>query len=91
MWSFARILLLSQIDTVWWGGTAHFGTDADVMGSAELVDLPPLHAAGVLRFQYHEQPAGLAGRARDWARRQALPDRQPLTAGLRPEDPPSAG
>ncbi|HXP56093.1 MAG TPA: DUF5715 family protein [Streptosporangiaceae bacterium] len=83
VWSFARIMLLSQIDSVWWGDTAPFSTDAEVVQSAELVDLPPLKAAGVLRFQYREQPTQLAGRARDWARRQALPDRRPRTAGLR--------
>lgn len=83
VWSFARIVLLSQIDTAWWGGTVPFGTDADVTRSAELVDLAPLKAAAVLRFQFREQPAGLAGRARDWARRQALPDLRPRTAGLR--------
>ena len=83
LWSFARIMLLSQIDSLWWGETRPFSTDADVTRSAELVDLPLLKTAGLLRFQYREQPAGLAGRARDWARRQALPERQPLTAGLR--------
>jgi hypothetical protein len=83
VWSFARIILLSQIDTMWWGETMPFGADADVTQSAELVDLPPLKAAAVLGFQYCEQPAGLAGRARDWARRQALPDLRPRTAGLR--------
>src|SRR6202012_1361985 len=60
VWSFARIMLLSQIDSVWWGETAPFSTDADVMQSAELGDLPPLKAAGVLRFQYREQPTQLA-------------------------------
>jgi hypothetical protein len=83
VWSFARIMLLSQIDTMWWGETTPFGGDADVTQSAELVDLPPLKAAAVLGFQYREQPGGLAGRARDWARRQALPDLRPRTAGLR--------
>jgi hypothetical protein len=83
VWSFARIMLLSQIDTMWWGETMPFGGDADVTQSAELVDLPPLEAAAVLGFQYREQPGGLAGRARDWARRQALPDLRPRTAGLR--------
>ena len=83
VWSFARIMLLSQIDTMWWGETAPFGADADVTRSAELVDLPRLKGAAGLLFQYREQPAGLAGRARDWARRQALPELRPRTAGLR--------
>ncbi|MBV9795778.1 MAG: hypothetical protein JO016_17770 [Actinobacteria bacterium] len=83
LWSFARIVLLSQIDTAWWSETTPFGRDADVTGSGDLVDLAPLQAAGLLRFEYREQSAGLAGRARDWARRQVLPDRRPRTAGLR--------
>ncbi len=37
----------------------------------------------MLQFQYRAQPAGLPGRARDWAQRQALPAARPRTAGLR--------
>jgi hypothetical protein len=77
-----RILLLSQIDLVWWQGTPAFESDADVMRSAELVDLMPLRSAKMLHFQYRAQPAGLPGRARDWAQRQALPAIRPRTAGL---------
>ncbi len=78
-----RIFLLSQIDSVWWQGTAPFVSHADVLCSAELVDLQPLRSAEVLQFQYRAQPAGLPGRARDWAQRQALPAARPRTAGLR--------
>jgi hypothetical protein len=80
--TFVRILLLSQIDSVWWSGTPAFASDAEVMGSAELVDLTPLRTAKMLQFQYRTQPAGLPGRARDWAQRQALPAIRPRTAGL---------
>ena len=78
-----RIFLLSQIDSVWWQGTAPFVSHADVLCSAELVDLQPLRSAEMLQFQYRAQPAGLPGRARDWAQRQALPAARPRTAGLR--------
>ena len=81
--TFARVFLLAQIDSAWWGGTAPFVSDDDVLGSADLVDLAPLRSARLLRFQYRRQPAGLPGRARDWARRQALPALRPHTAGLR--------
>ncbi len=81
--TFVRILLLSQIDSVWWARTAPFTSDADVLGSAELVDLGPLRTAKVLQFRFRAQPAGLPGRARDWARRQVLPTARPATAGLR--------
>jgi hypothetical protein len=82
--TFIRILLLSQIDLVWWSGAAPFVSDADVLRSTELVDLRPLRSAKVLQFQYRAQPAGLPGRARDWGRRKALPAiRRPHVAGLR--------
>jgi hypothetical protein len=80
---FIRILLLSQIDSVWWGGAIPFTSDADVLGSTELVDLGALKSAKVLEFQYRAQPAGLLGRARDWARHKALPDLRPRVSGLR--------
>ena len=81
--AFIRIFLLSQIDSAWWGGTAPFVSDHDVLHSAELVDLAPLRSAKVLQFQYRRQPTGLPGRARDWAQRRALPAIRPRTAGLR--------
>jgi hypothetical protein len=81
--TFLRILLLSQIDSVWWNGTAPFNEDADVLCSTELVDLRRLRSARALQFQYHVQPAGLPGRARDWARHKLLPERRPRVAGLR--------
>ena len=81
--AFVRIFLLSQIDSAWWQGTAPFVSHADVLCSAELVDLRPLRSAKMLLFQYRAQPAGLPGRARDWAQRQALPAVRPHTAGLR--------
>jgi hypothetical protein len=81
--TFVRILLLSQIDSAWWSGTAPFISDGDVLRSAELVDLTPLRSATMLQFQYRAQPAGWPGRARDWARRRARPEKRPHTAGLR--------
>jgi hypothetical protein len=81
--TFIRILLLSQIDSAWWNGTAPFVSDSDVLRSTELVDLTPLRSAKTLQFQYRAQSSGWPGRARDWAQRQALPDARPRTAGLR--------
>jgi hypothetical protein len=81
--AFVRIFLLSQIDSVWWSGTAPFVFDSDLLRSAELVDLSPLRSAKMLQFQYRAQPAGLPGRARDWAQRRARPAIRPRTAGLR--------
>ena len=81
--TFVRILLLSQIDSVWWSGTAPFVSDTDVLRSTELVDLTPLRSAKTLQFQYRAQSSGLPGRVRDWAQRQARPTMRPHTAGLR--------
>jgi hypothetical protein len=81
--TFIRILLLSQIDSVWWSRTTPFISDADVLNSAELVDLSPLRSARMLEFQYRGQPAGLPGRARDWAQHKLLPALRPRVAGLR--------
>jgi len=81
--TYVRILLLSQIDAVWWSGITHFAHDADVLDSAELVDLEPLRSAKLLRFDYRAQPAGLPGRARDWVQHRFLPAFRPRVAGLR--------
>lgn len=81
--TFIRILLLSQIDSVWWSRTIPFASDADVLGSAELVNLRPLKSAKVLEFQYRTQPAGLPRRAWDWAQHKVLPGIRPRIAGLR--------
>jgi hypothetical protein len=81
--TFIRILLLSQIDSAWWSGTVPFNSDTDVLDSTELLDLEPLRSAKALEFKYRAQPAGLPGRARDWAQRKALPGVRPRVAGLR--------
>jgi Family of unknown function (DUF5715) len=81
--TFIRVLLLSQIDSVWWSGTIPFASDADVLSSRELVDLGPLTSARKLGFQYRTQPAGLAGRAKDWMQHKVLPGIRPRVAGLR--------
>jgi hypothetical protein len=81
--TFIRILLLSQIDSVWWSGTIPFTSHADVLCSTELVDLEPLKSAKVLEFQYRVQPAGLPRRASNWAQHKVLPGIRPRIAGLR--------
>jgi hypothetical protein len=78
-----RVALLSQIDVLWWGHAAAYHSDADVSNAAELLDLDALKRDGLLLFQYRRQPASLLGRAARSAERFAMPDRAPLTAGLR--------
>jgi len=81
--TFIRILLLSQIDSIWWSGIIPFTFEAEVLGSAELVDLGALKSARMLEFQYRAQPSGLLGRARDWGQHKVLPGLSPRLAGLR--------
>ena len=81
--TFIRILLLSQIDSVWWGRTSPFTSDSDVLCSTELVDLEPLKSAKILEFQYRTQSAGLPARGWNWAQHKVLPGIRPRVAGMR--------
>ena len=78
-----RVFLLSQIDAMWWARTEPFGTDDDLRGGVELVELGELGRAGRLAFDYRRQPATLGGRAAAAAARRLAPERTPRTAGLR--------
>jgi hypothetical protein len=78
-----RIFLRSQIDAMWWGSTRPFQTDAELLGSPELVDLEQLRGTGKLRFHYRRQPANLMGRVLRAAERRLWPHRTPHTAGVR--------
>ena len=75
-----RIFLLSQIDAVWWSGTAPFVSDTDVPAFDRTGGS---HAAQVGEDAGGSSTAlsraGLPGRARDWAQRQALPTMRPRT------------
>lgn len=74
-----RIFLLSQIDAVWWGQTAAYRTDADVLASNELIDLDDRE----LDVRYRRQTDALARRAVRACVRSIAPHRSPHTAGLR--------
>jgi hypothetical protein len=78
-----RVLLLSQIDAMWWGGAASLPTDDDLRSCADLVDLEDLRRDGRLRFDYRLQSDTLRSRAVSAAVRRLSPDRRPRTAGLR--------
>jgi hypothetical protein len=80
---FVRISLLVQIEAMWWGRFRGFPTDADLIDSADLVDLDDLAEAGQLRFIYRHQADTLVSRAARSAERRALPGRSPRTAGMR--------
>jgi hypothetical protein len=78
-----RILLLSQIDVVWWGAAEPYRDDSDVLHASQLVDLAELRREGRLAFRYRMQPRNLPGRLARAAVRRTLPGRRPHTAGLR--------
>jgi Family of unknown function (DUF5715) len=78
-----RIALLAQIDVLWWGHLPPYQSDADVRGSAELLDLDGLRRDSMLLFNYRRQASTLVARAARAAERKAAPGRSPLTAGLR--------
>src|SRR5262249_11493656 len=77
-----RIWLLAQIDSLWWGRSPGYVTDADATGTEQLADPDELYGAGQLRFRYRHQPATFLSRAARSAERHALPGRSPRTAGL---------
>jgi hypothetical protein len=78
-----RICLLAQIDVMWWGDAPFYLADADVLRSADLLDLDPLRRRGLLRFRYRRQARDLLARTARAAGRRLRPGRAPQTAGLR--------
>lgn len=80
--SLTRILLLHQIDVLWWGDQPSYPSSADVLRAPDLVDLDELRSAGSLRFHYRQQAATLSQRAVRAAQRRILPHSSPPGAGL---------
>jgi hypothetical protein len=78
-----RLVLLTQIDVIWWGRVPGYRTDHDLLATADLVDLDELDTDGALRFCYRHQATSLASRAVRAAQRRTMPGRSPRTAGLR--------
>ncbi len=78
-----RLVLLTQIEVVWWSRVPGYRTDDDLLDSADLVDLDELDSDGTLRFWYRHQATSLASRAVRAAQRRAMPGRSPRTAGMR--------
>jgi hypothetical protein len=80
-----RLLLLQQIDVLWWSvgrGPRPFADDAAVLASRDLVPLAGLRAGGTLGFHYLVSPRSLPARARNYAVRRWAPDREPHSSGL---------
>ncbi|WP_138757481.1 DUF5715 family protein [Modestobacter altitudinis] len=77
-----KILLLHQVDVVWWSSVAPFPDDRAVLGSPELTSLRRLQQQRRLPFSFRVGATGLPGRARDYAVRRCAPGRQPQSSGL---------
>jgi hypothetical protein len=77
-----RLLLLHQIDVLWWSPAGAFADDAAVLASRDLVGLAGLRASGALGFRYRVSTRSWPVRARNYAVRRWAPDREPHTSGL---------
>ncbi|WP_138731851.1 hypothetical protein [Modestobacter excelsi] len=77
-----KILLLHQVDVVWWSSVAPFPDDRAVLGSPELTSLRLLQQQHRLPFSFRVGATGLAGRARNYAVRRCAPGREPQSSGL---------
>ena len=77
-----RILLLQNVDLLWWDAEPDFVTDADVAASTELVDLVDERRRGRVVFSFGVASDRLVRRGRDFLVQRLLPDREPRGPGL---------
>ncbi|MDN5789467.1 MAG: hypothetical protein L0H25_01180 [Micrococcales bacterium] len=78
-----RILLLHQMDVMWWSEVEPYADDAAVEHAPELRSLPTLQEAGALRFRFATQPDALWGRGRDYMLRRLATRRRPNVSGMK--------
>jgi hypothetical protein len=62
---------------------APYHSDAGVQNAPDLLDLDALKHDGLLLFQYRRQPSTLLARAARSTERLTMPERTPVTAGVR--------
>lgn len=78
-----RVLLLHQVDVMWWSHVTAYVDQAAVESASELLSLPALQKEGRLRFRFAVQPEGWLGRGRDYALRRFAPGRRPRVSGMK--------
>lgn len=81
----ARLLLLQQIDVLWWSADrapVPFADDAVVRTCPELVSLGALRARDRVDFHYRVSTGSWPVRARNRAVRRLAPDHEPHSSGL---------
>ncbi len=76
-----RILLLQNVDLLWWEDVDDFDTAADAR-AAGLLDLRDLKRAGEVRFSFGIASDGLVRRGRDFLVQRLAPNREPRGPGL---------
>ena len=77
-----RILLLQNVDLLWWDDEPDFATDADVAESPDLVDLVTERNRGNVDFSFGTASDRLGRRGRDFVVQRLFPDREPRGPGL---------
>jgi len=77
-----RILLLQNVDLLWWDDEPDFATDADVAASTELVDLVDERRRGRVAFSFGIASDGWGRRGRDFLVQRLLPRHEPRGPGL---------
>ena len=77
-----RILLLQNVDLLWWNDTSDFVTDADIARSDDLVDLVHEQGRGRVAFSFGVASDGWGRRGRDFLVQRLFPDREPRGPGL---------
>ena len=77
-----RILLLQNVDLVWWDKVDDFETVADITAHGDLLDLVALRRSGRVRFGFGVASDGLARRGRDFLVQRVRPNREPRGPGL---------
>ena len=77
-----RILLLQNVDLLWWDDEPDFATDADVAASTGLVDLVDERRRGRVAFSFGVASDGWVRRGRDFVVQRLLPRHEPRGPGL---------
>lgn len=77
-----KIVLLQQVDVVWWSTVPPFADEAAVLRSPELVPLAALRRRGQLAFRYRVGTDAWPRRVRDHVVRRYVPGREPRSSGL---------
>ena len=77
-----RILLLQNVDLLWWDDVDDFETLADIDRCPDLLDLVAERRKGRVAFSFGIASDGLARRGRDFLVQRLMPNREPRGPGL---------